>query len=435
MTNIFRCDAAVTHRHHARSSLWTMIFRGSLAALAFATPAAAADSQSKREAAEIGVEPAESYQPKGIEFGSFLMLPLLDVSQHYNDNVFASATDRRSDWITRIAPEVKFRSRFTNHQLNLKARAEQSFYREYTADDHLDLNLAADGRYDIDRNWKLTGLLDASQAHEDRGSPDDVGGKEQTQVRTGTSQVGTETTFGRFGFKMEGEAIRRDYRDVEGASGASVNQDDRDRDELRMTSELSYELFPGYSAVVEGSLNDRQYDDRLDDQQFNRSSHGSTLRAGIGVDISELVRGDFLVGYMNQNYEDARFKTIDGISMKASFNWTPSRMTVVIPTLERSIQETTTTNASGMLRTGGSLTVRHELQRNIILTAIGSAYNEKYRGTTRDNWSYDSRLRGQWFLSPNYYVGGEVGYRERTSKVDSEAFHQTVILFRIGTQL
>lgn len=435
MTNIFLCDAAVAHRNPVRPSLRTLTFWGGVIALAAALPAAAADTPSKTETAAIGEEPAESYQAKGIEVGSFLMLPLLDISQHYNDNLFAGATDRRSDWITRIAPEVKFRSRFANHQLNLKARAEQSFHREYTADDHFDLNLAADGRYDIDRNWKLTGILDANQGHEDRGSPDDVGGKEQTQVRTGTSKLGTETTFGRFGFKLEGEAISRDYRDVEGANGAMVNQDDRDRDELRVTGELSYELFPGYSAVAEGSLNDRQYDDRLDDQLFNRSSNGSTLRAGIGVDISEVVRGDFLVGYMNQNYDDARFKTIDGFSMKASFNWTPSRMTVVVPTLERSIQETTTTNASGMLRTGGSLTIRHELQRNIILTAIGSAYNERYRGTTRDNWSYDSRLRGQWFLSPNYYVGGEAGYRERTSKVDSEAFHQTIILFRIGTQL
>lgn len=433
MNNVFLRGEGTTPRHHMRSPLRALIFAGTLS-LAFSMPALAAETQSKK-AEEVAEGPAESYQAKGIEFGSFLMLPVLDVSQHYNDNVFASATDRRSDWITRIAPEVKFRSRFTNHQLNLTAKAEQSFYREYTSDDHFDFTLAADGRYDIDRNWKLTGILDASQTHEDRGSPDDAGGKEQTRLRTGTAKFGTEKTTGRFGFKLDGEAIRRNYQDVEGANSAIINQDDRDRDELRLSTELSYELFPGYSAVVEGTVNDRKYDDRLDDQGFNRSSHGSTVRAGIGVDISELVRGDFLIGYMNQNYKDARFDTIDGFSMKASFNWTPSRMTVVIPTLERSIQETTTVNASGMVRTGGSLTVRHELQRNIILTAIGSAYNEKYRGTTRDNWSYDSRVRGQWFLSPNYYIGGEAGYRERTSKVDSEAFHQTVVLFRVGAQL
>jgi hypothetical protein len=197
----------------------------------------------------------------------------------------------------------------------------------------------------------------------------------------------------------------------------------------------SYEMFPGYSVIGEVSANRRSYDSNRDDLGFQRSSWGYAARTGIGVDISQLIRGDFMIGYMAQNYEDPRFKDPKGLSVRASFNWTPSKMTVVVPSFERSIQETTTSQVSGSVRTSAGVLVRHELQRNIVLTMTTRVSNDYYKGTGQSNWTYEARLRGIWSLAPEYYIGGEAGSRIRTSTVQSSEFKQTTVLLRFGLRM
>ncbi|MFM2042060.1 MAG: hypothetical protein RLY86_636 [Pseudomonadota bacterium] len=378
----------------------------------------------------------ESYQARGMEWGQFLFFPLLDVSASYNSNIFATRDDAKGDTITRIAPEFRLRSRFKEHSLNFRGRLEQFVYLDYTDDNRLDGSLQVDGRYDVRRTWEINFYADANQQHEDRGSPDAAGGLEPTRTRNATARVSTKADMGRYGIQSEVAVQRRKFFSTPAANETGrIEQGFRDRTELSAMLRGSYEIFPGYSAVVEGTADTRNYDDERDRAGFDRSSEGATFRAGIGVDISQVIRGDFLVGYLKQNYDDPRLSDPTGLSLKASFNWTPSRMTVVVPSLERSVYETTTSGASGMVRTGGTLTVRHELQRNLVVTGVGSVFFDTFKGSVREDWTYDTRVRALYSLSDNYYIGGEVGYRKRTSDTRSQGFDQTVVLLRVGFQI
>src|SRR5947208_3522344 len=49
----------------------------------------------------------QAYQPKGIELGSYLLFPVLEVGEAYNSNVFATETNKKGDFITHIAPEFQ----------------------------------------------------------------------------------------------------------------------------------------------------------------------------------------------------------------------------------------------------------------------------------------------------------------------------------------
>lgn len=377
----------------------------------------------------------DSYQPKGVEFGNFLLLPEVEFEERYNSNVFAQSSDAKGDFITRIAPEVQARSRFKQHALNLSAGAEQYFYRRYTDDNHVDAFVTATGRYDFDRNWEANGLLEARLRHEDRGSPDEAGGEEQTPGYSVTGELGNEQTLGRYKFSQSIRAVRYTFGDVDAGSGGSINNSDRDRVEVVGTGRASYEMFPGYAAIGQLQGNVREYDDTLDDAGVNRSSQGVRAEAGIGVDITQLIRGDFLVGYFRQDYEDPSLTDPSGPAVRAVFNWTPSRMTVVVPSLERSVQETTTTRASGMIRTGGSLLVRHEYARNIVITGVASVYQDDFDGSGQENWTYDGRARLIWALAPEYYVGGELSYRQRTSNVETSEYNQYVLSLRFGLRM
>lgn len=377
----------------------------------------------------------DSYQPKGIDLGSFLLLPQVETEQSYNTNVFAQETSQKGDFVTRIAPEFRLRSRFSNHALNFTGRVEQYLYREYTSDNHLDGLALIDGRYDIERNWEVNLVSENFRRSEDRGSPDDVGGEKPTLTYGTVNRIGTKYQAGRYTFGGEFSANRRIFEDVDTSTGTTINNGDRNRWEYQALGRGSYEMFPGYLAVLEASANKREYDSRLDDAGFDRSSSGYRIEAGVGLDISQLIRGDFLVGYFQQNYEDPRYKDPRGPSIKATFNWTPSRITVVVPSIERTVLETTMTRAAAMVRTGASLLVRHEYQRNIVLTGFGSVNYDEYEGINQASVTYEARARVIYALAPEYYVGGEVGYRRRNSEIDGQSYGQGVVALRLGLRI
>jgi hypothetical protein len=327
------------------------------------------------------------------------------------------------------------RSRFSNHALNFAGRVEQYLFREYTSDNHLDAQAVVDGRYDIERTWEVTAFSENYRRSEDRGSPDDVGGKKPTQTYGTVNRLGTKYQTGRYTFGGELSASRRIFEDVDTSTGVTVNNSDRNRWEYLALGRGAYEMFPGYLAVLEASANKREYDSSLDDAGFNRSSSGYRIEGGIGLDISQLIRGDFLVGYLHQDYEDRRFKDPSGPSIKATFNWTPSRITVVVPSIERSVLETTTARASAMIRTGASILVRHEYQRNIVLTGFGSVNYDEYEGINEASVTYEARARVIYALAPEYYVGSEIGYRRRNSEIDGQSYGQGVVAVRFGLRM
>lgn len=378
---------------------------------------------------------ADAYQPEGIELGSFLLLPQLETDVMYNTNVFAQENDGKSDFITRIAPELKLRSRFATHAVNVTARAEQFLFKTYSQDNHLDAGVTVDGRYDLARGSELTDLFDIAQRYEDRGSPDASDGKRPTRTRSLLNNFGGKHQAGRYTFSGELATARRVFDDVTTESGSIINNSDRDRWENSLTLRGGYEMFPGYSAVVEVSGNNRRYDDQLDDAGFNRSSTGYRAATGIGVDISQLIRGDFLVGYYHQDYRDARLKDPSGLSFRAIFNWTPSRLTVIVPSLERTVLETTQGSSSAMVRSSVSLLVRHEYQRNIVLTGVGSVNYDEFEGINRSAWTYEARGRVVYAFNPEVYVGGEIGYRLRDSELAGQSYQQLVTLARLGLRM
>lgn len=389
------------------------------------------DTQAQNDPSRVD----DSYQPKGVELGQFLLFPQFEVEQSYNSNVFAARSGAQGDFVTRLAPEMRLRSRFKEHSINALARVEKFHFHRFSDDSHLDGQLQADGRYDITNNWEATGLFDFARRAEDRGSPDAAGGKKPTPTFTTKLQTGTKIRQGRYTFQADLTATRLTFENVATSTGTTVNSSARDRWEFVGLTRASYEIFPGYAAVAELSANKREYDAAFDASGYERSSHGYRADAGVGVDISQLIRGDFLLGFFSQDYKDPRLTDPSGASIKAVFNWTPSRMTVVVPSFERSVQETTSRGASSMVRTGGSLVVRHELERNIVLTAITSVNQDVFEGSNQTNWTYEGRLRGVWALAPEYYVGAEMGYRQRTSNVQSSEYRQMVSMLRFGVRM
>jgi len=378
---------------------------------------------------------SESYQPKGITLGSFLLLPKVELDETYNDNIYAEEHGKNSDFITTLRPSFKLQSQLPLHAINLSGELEGNRYAKYDDDSTINGKLTADGRYDVTTTTTLTGLADFTAYHEERGSDDDANGKKPTAAKSGLLRLGGKTQVGSFTYSAEGSLDRRVFDDVSTSAGTNINNSDRDRYELTGTLRGGYEFFPGYAAVVALTGNQRTYDQNTDDNGFERDSHGYRIEGGLGVDISQLIRGDFLVGYLQQNYKDPGLKDPKGFAMRATFNWTPSRMTLIVPSLERSVMETTIANTSSVVRTTGSLMVRHELARNILATVYGGVYYDEYSGVSQDALTWEVQARLTYAFTENVFVSGEIGHKSKDSDFANRSFDQNFIGVRLGLQL
>ncbi|MFT2536360.1 outer membrane beta-barrel protein, partial [Escherichia coli] len=82
----------------------------------------------------------------------------------------------------------------------------------------------------------------------------------------------------------------------------------------------------------------------------------------------------FLVGYFKQDYNSSTLQSPSGLAVRAVFNWTPDKQTLIVPSLERSVLESTTAGASSMVRTALTVLARRELQRNLVASVFGGVY-------------------------------------------------------------
>ena len=377
----------------------------------------------------------EAYQPKGIDLGEFLLLPAIEFGEALNTNVYAENRSAKADFISSVAPEFRLQSRFDTHSLNFYGKAEQFMYHSFTRDNHLDGNLAADGRIDVTKTAELGMFVNLFSRSEDRSSPDEAKGKTPTQTRGLNSRTSAKNTVGNFLYSVEVTADRNEFDNVTTTSGTVVQNRDRDRWEGAATGRVGYEIFPSYYALMQYSENMHRYDNVPNSKGLNRDSEGYSAQAGIGVDISQLIRGDFLVGYMEQNYKTGAFSNPSGVSFRSQFNWTPDKLTLVVPALERSVKETTTDLVGGMVETAASLLIRHELERNIILTASGGVTFDQYEGIQKEAYTYDWRLKGTYVLVPEAYFSGEVAQKFKRSQIGSSDFDQTLVMMRLGLRL
>lgn len=377
---------------------------------------------------------ADRYQPKGVTFGKFLILPKIEFDQNYNDNIYATENNKKGDFINIVRPEVTIRLREPNYSWNTNLNLESSHYWKYTDDNSVQGRLVTDGLYEFNRSLEVNGSYIFSAATEERGSNEAEQGKEPTKVWMNDGRIGGKLRQGRFTFGLDAGATKYAYDNVPTTTG-SIDNSYRDRVQGIVSGRVSYEIFPGYAAVVAASFNQRDYDRATDSAGYNRDSAGYRVEGGIGVDLAETIRGDFLVGYFSQDYKDKRFKDPAGLAFKASFNWTPSRLTLIVPSLERSVQETTLLNVSSLVRSSASVLVRHEYARNILLTGFAGIYYDDFKGINRDSVLYELRSRVTYAFNENLFVSGELSHRTKDSQLATRSFSQNFIGLRLGLQM
>lgn len=321
--------------------------------------------------------------PTGIRTGGFFLFPTIDLELRNDDNIFADENDE-DDTIFLINPAFSLRSNWNVHRLNVYGDVENANYNDFDDEDYTDYNLGAAGVLEVDSLRQFELGADIGRDHEDRGSADDVDGDEPTEFDRFNISALWRQDITRLGYALGLRYRDLDYDDVRGGLG-SINNDDRDRDSVIFSAEVNYQISPDYRLFFRGESISTDYDDRFDDQGLERSSDGYSLLAGARLGFSGVTEGEVFVGRRENDYDDPQLNDVDGGVVGANITWNPTGLTTVKFLADRTIEETTSIDSAGYLRTSYGVSVDHELYRNFLLHGSIGAFDDEYEGIDRDD--------------------------------------------------
>lgn len=392
-------------------------------------------AQTESRTTTVMDRPRPELDALGVRAGGFLVYPSVTLSEAYNDNIFATQTDTKDDFITTVTPEVRANSDWNVHSLQFQASGTVDRHATNSAEDTEEFTVGTNGRLDIRRDTNATAGLQYQSLTEDRGSPDDVNGSEPTEYTLGTANAGFFNRWNRVSLNAGARVRQYDYDDVPTSAGATINNDDRDRDEYRLSLRGGYQIQENYEAFLEGVVSRADYDADVDDNGINRDSDGYEFRAGARIDFTGLVFGDFYASYITRDYDDPTLTNFDGVGAGADMTWNVTQLTTVTGTVSRQVAETTLASASGNLRTNLAGRVDHELLRNLILSGRLGVSRDEFEGTTREDDYLRGMLQARYMMNRNLYFTLRYEYTDRDSSSANADYDRNIVFLRLRAQL
>lgn len=389
-----------------------------VAAAATAVPALAQAQQDS---------PPGDFDPIGLRRGVFLIYPRVEAGIALDSNIFAN-DDAEEDIVLTVAPSVRAESQWSRHELNVEVTSLAAAYVDNNDSNFVDFGGEVSGRFDIRRDRFVQGGLGLGLVTEPRDSPDDTDNNEPNQLYRGDLDLAYRQNFNRIFIQPGVRITRLDF----------INNDQDRRDRYRYTGRLraGYAISPRLRGFGQGDLFAVRFDDT---PVIDRDSVGGSLRGGVEVGLTDFVTGEVALGVTYETFDDDALDDVFGPSAEGALTYTVTPLTTLIGTIDAGVESTTVTFdgdvASSDLETAIGLEARHELRRNIFLSAeLGYARND-FVGTDRTDDSYLAGVGATYFLSRTLSVEGSLRYETRSSDDGDAEYDRNVIFVGLNAQL
>lgn len=381
-------------------------------------------AQARRENAEV--KPS-----RGFDIGSFTIYPEAQVSSYFDDNIFATKTAPKTDFITVVSPQIYVGSNWDRHSLNFQAHTDFTRYSSHLREDSTDYWTSSEGVYDVnDATQAFAGAL-YGRWHEDRASPDNENGLSPTQYDEVRGYGGVSHQFGDLSVKVGGTWQQLIFDDTPTASGIILNGD-RDRTHVTAGIRTSYHLNDVFEPYLDTSYDARNYRLSMDTNGFRRDSNGYRLMAGTNVRVAGTLIGEVFGGYIRQDYRSPALEDVMVPGFGGNLRWAARPDVLVTGWTDRSVQETTLFGASSYVYTSSGTTVDYNLTSNIVLTLRGAYANSTFVGSGRIDNDYEGGFGARYNFTDTLYVASDYRYQRRFSTTNFAEFDRQQIFVRAG---
>ncbi|MDO9221066.1 MAG: outer membrane beta-barrel protein, partial [Thiobacillus sp.] len=377
----------------------------------------------------------------GIAWGSFLVYPELSLAATYDDNIYAERTHVVEDVVYTLSPSLELKSNWQQHALNVDGGADFDRYRNNGSEDVSDYWLGFDGRYDLSARTNLFGGARHARDHEDRSTPGSlITQVEPTRYDHEEAHLGLAHAFGAFRLRLGGTYDQYDYKDGALGNGATVDNDYRDHNLSSLGVRLGYELSPRYEFFGQIATDNRQYDNLIPTQVFNRDSDGTRAAAGLKFTLQpQRLAGEVFAGVMRQDYDYSGFSDLSKPYFGALAVWKPTSLTTATGFIDRSLEETTVYNtvpttdyASGSVDTTYGFEVEHRLTSKLSVSGRAAYTRSDFQNFDRSDAIVDAGAGLRYYVIPTVYVGADLRVIDRDSDNIDAQYSRNQVMVSVG---
>lgn len=371
----------------------------------------------------------------------------ISVSDTFDDNIYASPTNKVADQILMVNPFGNIRFSDSNGQLDLGGNAALGRYANYFDENYNDYTIYAKGRYNVLPMLTVTAGASYSFLHEPRYSPDYQPGL--TPISPFTYSLAS--VYGAALYKFDQNSLRvgwtydnYNYNNSALVGGGTLYNQDRNRDMQTLGARAGHWLDDNNELFGMLTYDNRHYFQPVDNYGFQKSSDGVRFDTGLDHRIASTLDSEVYGGVIYQHYDDPRFAPIVVPDFGGRVRWTGLADTTMVAELERTIQETdlgATTpyspynwDVSGYVQTALNFDIVHWIRPNLRVNAFASYYFDEFYGyaVSRTDQVQSYGLGVRQYVTPLFYIGADLSRTSRDSTDLSESYIDTRAMLRAG---
>ena len=376
--------------------------------------------------------PRPDYDPKPVMIDSFALYPSVEIGGAYDSNIYASSGVPTGDGIASFRPILSGLSNWGRHSLSFSTYGDIAEFGGHSRESYQDAVLDAQGRYDIaNRTWLA---LQGGVEHltEPRSSPDDANGNAPETFDVYKAGVSAHRGVGIIGADLNYRFSHFAYTNLSTSSGSVIDETARDRNEQEIQGKATYELSPRLIPYLRLTYDRRDYDTNT-----QRQSQGYAADIGTSIDFGGITSLELYAGWLAQDYANASSKKEESVpDIGGRLDWNVTGLTSLALEASRSIEETSLTGYNGFLRTGTSVTVTHELLRNVIVEADSSLSRDDYAGTaSRHDTNWGAGAGTRWLINRSLYTDLDYNWTRRNPSDATPGYVDNLVSLRLGVRL
>jgi hypothetical protein len=377
--------------------------------------------------------PRPEYDAIGVPVdGSFLLFPALNVSGNYDNNVYRTLNNTVDDYYFTIAPSARLKSDWGRHMLEVYGGVSDYQYLSQTAEDLVDWNFGADGRYDIAGGESIYAAASVSELHELLSSVNVVGGQKSPQrYYDNHGELDTTIQPNRLGVTASLVIDRDVYLRTPLYPSGFQQNGDRNFDEYQANLKTFYDFSPGYSGFLRAAFDERQFDERIDRTGVRRASEGYRVDGGLDLQLTRLISGEFYIGYLDQTFK-APLKNVSGLDYSVRLDWLIDPLLTLHLSGARTLNQIILPGVSVSDDKSVDISADYELRRNVILQAHANYDDISYPGINRHDGNPDLGAGIKWLINRNLSASLTYDYTSRVTNIAGADFQDSLVMLGVN---
>ncbi|MGI9399609.1 MAG: outer membrane beta-barrel protein [Rhizobiaceae bacterium] len=224
---------------------------------------------------------------------------------------------------------------------------------------------------------------------------------------------------GIFDLALRGSFDRETYENARLDDGTSESQKDRNNTIYEGSFRVAYGASPVLKPFAFAGLGRRIYDEKIDRNGDERSSHILDLRGGVEFDFGEKFSGDVAIGYLQENYDGSTLKDINAPSLFTNMVWSPERGSVVSFEASTSLGGSTASGESSPIERDFLLSADRQIRHNLSANAYAALEIDQYPDDGGNDFFWSLGAGIEYFFNRFFSATADVEY-ERLHAADSD---------------